>query len=223
MKINTRILTSVLTIGTAATLLVGATFAYFSSSSSSTGNTFNAGTLTLNLSNGSGWSDGVTNTWSSPANWAPGDTVIKSIYLKNTGTIPAMAVYAHWNNLQGNTGMANVIEVYWLSDSTDIGTNNIAPFVTRYDDPINGGNGDGKLSLAELVNGVGSSSTPPPNQARFYADALETYLTPVLPANGEFEIKLGYKFMETAGNEWQGQSVSFNLTLQAAQHPYNHP
>lgn len=220
MKINTRILTSVLTIGTAATLLVGATFAYFSSSSSSTGNTFNAGTLTLQLSNGSGWSDGVTNTWSSPANWAPGDEVRKSIYLKNTGTIPAMAIYAHWHNLVDPNGMSNFIQVTWLSDSTDIGTNIIAPFVARYDGIQ--GNNDGKLSLAELVNGVGSASTPPPNQARFYADALETYVTPVLPANGEFEIKLGYKFMDTAGDDLQGKSASFDLTLQAAQHPFGH-
>lgn len=222
MKINTRILTSALTIVTAGSLMVGAAFAYFSSNATSSHNNFTAGTLNINLSNGSGWSDGVTDTWSSPANWAPGDEVIKSIYLKNTGTIPAMAVYAHWNNLQGNTGMANVIQVTWLSDSTDINTNNIGAFVTYYDNPLHGGNGDGKLELAELVNGVGSASTPPPNQARFYEDSNESYTNPVLPAGGTFEIRLGYKFMETAGNEWQGQSVSFDLTLQAAQHPYNH-
>lgn len=218
-----KILLSLLTIALVSVVAVGATRAYFSDTETSTGNTFTAGTLDLKLSDANeDWSNGVTSTWVSPSNWAPGQEVKTSIFLKNTGTIPAEAVYANWKNLVDPNGMANYIEVTWLSDSTGIATNNIGPFRTRYDAIANGGNNDGKLSLTELVHGVGSVNTPAPNQARFYADADESYVTPVLPANGSgtFEIKLGYKFMESAGNDLQGKSASFDLALQAAQHHY---
>lgn len=215
-----KILISLLTIALVSVVAVGATRAYFTDTATSTGNTFTSGTLDLKLSDANeGWSDGVTSTWSSPANWAPGQEVKTSIYLRNTGTIPAMAVYANWNNLQGNTEMAKFIEVTWLSDSTGINTNSITPFVTVYDT-----NGDTKLSLYELVNGLAhynSAATPDPFQARFFADADEGYHNPVLLAGGEFEIKLGYKFMESAPNTLQGTWASFDLTLQAAQHAFN--
>lgn len=217
--INSRILLSAASIAAAGALVVGGTFAYFTDNATSSNNTFTSGNLDLQLSDeNEGWSQNVSDTWSSPASWAPGDEVKKSIYLKNTGTIPAEAVYANWNNLVDPNGMSNFIEVTWLSDSTDIGTNNIGPFVTAYD-----ANADGKLSLAELVNGLAhynSVNTPDPFQARFYQDATESYEHPVLPAGGTFEIKLGYKFMETAGNDLQGRTASFDLTLQAAQHHY---
>lgn len=215
-----KILASLAMIAIVSSTTVGATKAYFSDDGTSYNNTFSTGILDLQLADGDeGWSNNVNGTWSSPANWKPGDEVKTSIYLRNVGTVPAEAVYAYWHNLQGNTGVANFIEVTWLSDSTGIGTNSIGPFVTAYD-----ANGDTKLSLAELVNGLShynGPSTPDPFQARFYADFEETYIHPVLPYNGGvFEILLGYKFMESAGNDLQGQSVSFDLTLQAAQHHY---
>jgi hypothetical protein len=115
-------------------------------------------------------------------------------------------------------GLSNVINVTWLSDSTWIGENSIGPFITAYD-----ANHDGSLTLAELVNGLShynSAATPDPNQARFYADSDESYTHPVLTANAGnvFEIKMKYKFMETAGNEYQGKSATFDLTLSAWQH-----
>lgn len=200
---------------------IGATRAYFSDTQKSVGNTFSAGTLTLNLRDANeGWSNNVSSTWSSPTNWAPGQEVKASIFLKNAGSIPAGAVYANWNNLGGDADMANYIEVTWLSDTTGIGANSIASFVSFYDSSK-----DGKLSLAELVNGLtyaNSPKTPDPFQARFFNDADESYQTPVLPANGEFEIMMGYKFMESAPDTLQGKSASFDLTLQAAQHHYNY-
>lgn len=217
-----KILLSVGIIAIVAVGAIGATRAYFSDTQKSVGNTFSAGTLTLNLRDANeGWSNDVSSTWSSPANWAPGQEVKASIFLRNAGSIPAGAVYANWNNIGGDANMANYIEVTWLSDSTGITTNSIAPFLAAYDGMQ--GNNDGHLSLAELVHGIGSVKTPSGFQARFYADADETYVTPVLPANGEFEISMGYKFMESAPDTLQGATASFDLTLQAAQHHYNYP
>lgn len=215
-----KIAMSLLTITAIVSLVAGATNAYFSDNATSYNNTFTAGTLNLQLSDANeGWSEAVSGTWNSPSNWAPGQEVDSTIHLRNAGSVPAEAVYAWWNNLRDPQGMSNVIEVTWLSDSTGINTNSIAPFVTAYDS-----NHDTKLSLAELVYGLShynSTNTPDPFQARFYADSNESYNTPVLAANGgTFDIKLKYKFMETAGNEYQGATCQFDLTFQAAQHHY---
>jgi predicted ribosomally synthesized peptide with SipW-like signal peptide len=215
------IFASIFVIGMLALAMGYGTYSYFTSTKSSTGNIFTTGTLNLQLSNDNvNWYDGVTATWASPSGWAPNGNVTSSIYLRNTGSVAAEAVYACWNNLVDTSGLSNVIEVTWLSDTTDIGTNSIGPFVTAYD-----ANADGKLSLAELVYGLSfwnGPKTPDPNQARFYADFDESYTTPVLQANAGnvFEIKMTYHFMETAGNEYQGKSASFDLTFDAWQHHY---
>jgi len=218
---NKKILASIFVIGMLALAMGYGTYSYFSSTKTSTGNIFTAGTLTLQLAdNDEGWGDGVTATWASPSSWAPGDNVTGSIYLRNTGSVAAEAVYAYWNNLVDPDGLSNVIQVTWLSDSTWIDHNSIGPFVTAYDS-----NHDGKLSLAELVYGLSyynGPNTPDPFQARFYADEDESYTHPVLTANAGnvFEIKMTYHFMETAGNEYQGKSASFDLTFAAWQHHY---
>lgn len=214
-----KIAMSFMTIAAVLVLIAGATRSAFSDNATSYNNTFSSGTLDLKLSDADeGWSDAVSGTWNSPASWAPGDEVDATLHLYNSGTVSAEAVYANWNNLRDPDGLSNVIEVTWLSDSTDPTTNNIQPFIDRYDGVQ--GNHDGVLSLAELVAGVGSARTPAPNQARFYADFDESYTHPVLPAGGTFDIKMKYKFMESAGNEYQGKTCQFDLTLQAAQHHY---
>jgi predicted ribosomally synthesized peptide with SipW-like signal peptide len=196
------------------------TYAYFSSTKTSTGNVFTTGTLNLQLAdNDEGWSNGVTATWASPSGWAPGDNVTSSIYLRNTGSVAAEAVYAYWNNLVDNDGLSNVIEITWWSDSTWPSYNCVPDFLV-YD-----ANNDTKLSLAELVNGLSkynSAKTPDPNQARFYADFDESYTNPVLQANAGnvFEIKMTYHFMETAGDGYQGKWATFDLTFAAWQHHY---
>jgi len=213
------IFASIFVIGMLALAMGYGTYSYFTSTKSSTGNIFTSGTLNLQLSNDNvNWYDGVTTTWASPSGWAPGDEVTSSIYLRNTGSVAAEAVYAYWNNLVDPGGLSNVINVTWLSDTTWIDHNSIEPFVTAYD-----ANHDGSLTLAELVYGLShfnSAATPDPNQARFYADSDESYTHPVLTANAGnvFEIKMKYKFMETAGNEYQGKSATFDLTLSAWQH-----
>jgi len=49
MKINRRIVGSIVTIGATGALLIGATFAFFTDNETSTGNTFTAGTLDLKV------------------------------------------------------------------------------------------------------------------------------------------------------------------------------
>lgn len=209
---------SLFTIAMVATLAVGATGAYFSDTATSYNNTMSTGTLDLKVAdNDESWADGVSATWSSPANWKPGQEFKSTIRLANAGTVPADVIYAYWNNLKGNTELANKIEVTWIEDSTTPGVGDISAFRTAYN-----ANGDQHLSLAELINGrsvYASPTTPAPFQAKFYADPVfGSFTNPVLPfQGGEFDITLGYKLMEDTDNSYQGKSVSFDVAFQATQ------
>ena len=74
--------------------LMGAAFAYFSDTETSSGNTFTAGTLDLVLSDDDETDlDGVTATWMSPVGWAPGDTETATLTMKNVGSTGSYFVY----------------------------------------------------------------------------------------------------------------------------------
>ena len=219
---NKKILTSIFIIGILALAMGWGTYSYFSDKETIS-STFRAGTLNLVLSvDGVNWYDGNTVPWSSPSNWAPGDKVTVRIYLVNTGSVDAEAFYAWWHNLVDSAGMSNYIEIINWTDCTWPSYNCVHDFLV-YD-----ANNDGKLSLAELVNGLSvynGEKTPDPYQARFYADYDESYTHPVLYANGGnvFWVEFTYHFMETAGNEYQGAWCTFDLTLDAWQHHYVPP
>lgn len=82
-----RIVASLLTIGATAALLVGGTFAYFSSQATSTDNVFGAGTLVLQLDDsGEGPASTITASFGG-SDIAPGATVSGYISMHNAGTI----------------------------------------------------------------------------------------------------------------------------------------
>jgi predicted ribosomally synthesized peptide with SipW-like signal peptide len=88
-KIPILILAMVLVLG-----MIGGTFAYFTDSEESTGNTFMAGTMEMLISDGDPdtWGNGCSGTWVLPqivpgANADGIDTVTNTVYLKRTGTI----------------------------------------------------------------------------------------------------------------------------------------
>jgi predicted ribosomally synthesized peptide with SipW-like signal peptide len=66
------------------------TFAYFSDTETSTGNTFTAGTLDLKIKDGGEWwSDGIATAEWALSNMKPGDTAYGSVDLKNFGSVYA--------------------------------------------------------------------------------------------------------------------------------------
>ena len=221
----------------AALLFVGlGTFAYFSDSASSTGNTFTTGNIVLTLKDADeGFADPVTATWSSPVNWAPGQEVDATIRLRDDGSIAAHQVFANWTNLVDPGGLASKIQVTWIEDSTWVGANYVGAFVSKYDGD-DGSVPDGKLSLAELVRGDSSGhNSAPGNDIRFYctyngADpAVDTthncldpngayaWWTPG-PSNPDyFWIRMKFKLMDDTGNTYQGKTASVDLNLTASQ------
>ena len=84
-----RIILSLVVIGLVGAVGVGVTRAYFTSSATSTNNTFAAGTLNLVLNTGDNDSS-QTHTLFTATNIAPGDSIIPSpstLYFRNTGTV----------------------------------------------------------------------------------------------------------------------------------------
>lgn len=89
--INSRILLSLASIAAAGALVIGATFAFFSDSGTSSGNVFATGTLDLKLSDATPETDqdNVTASFGS-GTLVPGScTGDQTLTLKNTGTIAA--------------------------------------------------------------------------------------------------------------------------------------
>ncbi len=81
---------SLLLIGLAAALIGAGSFAYFSDTETSTGNTFTAGSLDLEVYDGTNWVNGsnVDLGWSAVANnMKPGDTEYIEIPVRNIGTV----------------------------------------------------------------------------------------------------------------------------------------
>lgn len=102
---NNKIIGSVLVLGVALMMGVAGGMAYFSDTETSSNNTFQTGTLDMKLADGdgSGWTNGETNTWESPSNWAPGESFYDHIRVKNAGNVDAMLLLvdlkpsSNWN------------------------------------------------------------------------------------------------------------------------------
>jgi predicted ribosomally synthesized peptide with SipW-like signal peptide len=196
--------------------LVGGAFAYFSDTETSINNTFTTGTLDLVLSNDYvNWANGVSGTWNSPAGWAPGENYTATIYLGNTGSVDAMAVYTDWDwsSVAGYTDLANWIQVTGIWDSTDGYSFNAIPPPPGVDiTPF-----DGKISLYELASWSERNSTTWPGDI-WTAGYPAAGTDPAIAANGgTLGIRFQFKLMEAAGNDLQGKSLAINVVFTATQ------
>jgi len=188
--------------------LVGGAFAYFTANASAAPNTFNSGTLVLDLSNASQPGPSVTDTWTSPANWAPGQSVTASLTASNTGSIPVDQMYFGFENLTnagpnetGSDNLMNEIIVTSLTETFDgVTTSNEASSLFG-----------GTLTLAQLCDfdtGTYGYYTYNPSN------------TAVLLAPGDkkdYSLNLVLTFDPTAGNDYQGASCGFDMMCRADQ------
>jgi predicted ribosomally synthesized peptide with SipW-like signal peptide len=214
-----RVLTGILLIVSAAMLAGAGTYAYFSSTKTSTGNTFTAGTLDLKLSDYSSqgpWSDGVSGIWTL-SNMMPGDeTPTASVYFKNFGSVASstMEITCSYtvteetpraqsdtdpNTDQHPDEMAKymiITTMIYRNDHVNINCS------TGYDSyskqtkdewKVNDANGDGKISLYELK--LDPLVLPSPDTQRDKVTQLD----------------MSIKFDENAGNDFQGDT--FDLTM----------
>jgi len=192
-------------------VVVAGTWAFFSDTETSSGNTFTAGTLELKIKdqNEAPYGDGVSGTWSA-SNMAPGDSWAfhtAFVRLDAQGSIGP-------DHLEITCDYSVIEEVPQTEADTDPNTNlnpdsmakvmeitrclysdgNWAIDCLANSDPrwrIEDQDGDGRITFYDLKN-----------------DPLDD-LTPPNGATTEFQ--LGVKFHEDAGNDFQGDT--FNLTM----------
>jgi spore coat-associated protein N len=97
------------------------TWAYFSDTEASTGNSLIAGTLDLGLSNTDNMSNaGITSTWSS-TDWAPGSSSNGTLYISNDGTIDVTSLTVSFDYTAVDTSArpATISGSPWTTVPTD--------------------------------------------------------------------------------------------------------
>lgn len=191
------------------------TLAYFSDTETSQENTFTSGTFDIALSNSNvfGSDDSVTATWVSPSNWAPGEKVNATLHFKNDGTIPASHIYFKFFNLthDGKGDGSNLMDAILVTNIQE-----------RFNDVTTGN------QVANIAAAVGDHHTPL-TLAEFagFANNWFGYYTvddksgdgKVLGGNGaaDYDLILEFTFNPDAGNEYQGDTCSFGMEVNATQ------
>jgi spore coat-associated protein N len=100
--------------------MMGAAFASFQDTGTSTGNTFTAGTLDLKLSDNNEYipKDGVTASWTM-SNMAPGlSSVLNGVSLINTGSLGSQVKISFSNTIQDTPDLAS--DTNWSSVPADM-------------------------------------------------------------------------------------------------------
>ena len=214
---TTRIVTSLVTIGVASALLIGATFAFFSDTSTSNNNKFTSGVLNLEVKdNDQGFQNNVTASTVSPTNWAPGESFESYICFKNVGTIDIEEIIFKMTASGGTP-----LRPFVIAEKVELGTatatecesfdggsiDDFTPlFVTRFGSEIAGD--DSKVTLEELLLDLDGTD-------RIEDDLLNgvAKLTP----GDIMKFRTTWRFDPAATNAAQGKTVTVHQTFTANQ------
>jgi len=194
-----------------------------------------------------GWNNDVpvVASWQSPPCWMPGQQFDAIVRLKNTGCSDILYLgadlknYSHTNGGDGSN-LAQVIEVVkfnkWIPGSGWGWYDNLAPPNTS--DPgylskvVHTGT---TLSLEELIDSYTGTEPQGTDQGSWFWDGKGwvAHLTDFVHGNGwdgatvagqacipagtTYQLELGFKFMESAGNEYQGDTCQFDIEFYGTQ------
>jgi len=211
---NTRILTSMLTIVAVVAAVGATTYALFSDSQTSSGNTFTAGSLDLALTDASeNGTDDETATWIF-GNIAPGGSGGATLTVNNNGTLP------------GNLDVSSV-------DVGNFENTCLGPETAAGDVSCTGADGDGELGANLLVhvfwdtnnNGVfdgsddniyGTSGTP------LSLNGFEAVLYDedfAIVAGDTTRIRINWSLPSGTGNDVMSDSSPLSFTVELDQSP----
>jgi len=228
-KGNVTVLASVLMMIVVAMAVGAGTMAYFDDTETSSGNTFTAGTLDLQIKDADeDWGDGVSSTWTTPTDWAPGDYFEAWIEMRNIGSIGVTHIRVRGTNLlEGTAGFADHIFLTTViySEYYDYGSHqagntrneyNITNAIVAYYGMDS--NSDGKITLREFITWCESYSM-------LFAEGPWESGVPYLSPNGAKPqiLRLGFLFDPAADNTYQGAQASFDLIIWAGQSYEQHP
>jgi predicted ribosomally synthesized peptide with SipW-like signal peptide len=221
---NTRILTSVLTITAVVTAVSGMTYAFFSDTGTSSNNTFGSGTFDLHIKDDNeGFTNNVTASFVTPPNWAPGDKYVSFWCVKNNGSIPIKQILLDINSsnasdpgidLDKNVYVSN-IELGAVSESAcntagTVGseglTNFNVDFNSRFASHLAGDNT--KATLEELLADIDGL-----DQAE--DDLIDGPAT--LNADGIMKFRVEWTFDPTATSDVAGESTNWDVVFKGTQ------
>jgi len=170
----------------------GGTWAYFSDTETSSGNTLLAGTLDLGLAitEGQNPTGSITDTFDT-TNWAPGETKNGTIYVNNEGSI-AMAELLIAFSYTVNDGTPTTVDGYNGTDDTD-----------KLD----------KMIKATAVTFDGATVTALQGKTLEQLNALGTVDLGALAADTEKALAITWTFDAAATNGCQGDSVDLTITF----------
>ena len=200
-NMNTKIALSGLSIFAALALVGGATFAFFSDSGTSSGNTFATGSMDLKLANGVGsYSDSVSATWGDTGLTPGSTTTIGTLNLKNAaGSIPA-----------------NHVDIAFVNTNSDL--LNPLDTVMRVTTLTYDGN-DLLAGLGTVPNVYGLVDTDASGFLELDELATQGLDNHTLALLALIDVDVPHPFImqltmdPNAGNEYQGDNVSTALTV----------
>jgi len=216
-----KILASIMVIGILALAMGYGTYSYFSSTKTSTGNTFTAGILSMGE---------VTRTFSCPSGWAPGDSFTATWDLTNNGNIDIKYLAVDIHNYGGTADLASVIEVTEFKEYIP-GYNWIDNLGTAQHYQTLVGDGVSPLTLKELMQSyiVGvepNASSTVVDEFGTHVNHLNDWVTgsgyditpgPAIIVGGTYRLLLTFKLMESAGDAYQGATVHMDITFMGMQ------
>ena len=207
--LNKKMLLSILMIGMVATVAGAGTWASFSDTGTSSGNTMTAGTLDMVLANNNDdFSDDVIATWASPAGFKPGDNISSVLKFSNNGTVDSHHIwfYLEGVNHASNGDSSNLMNAIIITDLHErfngVTTGNQATTLATQV-----GDHDNILTLAEFCS-----------SAYYTFDDQSTDDDVIAAGNQEdYDLFINFQFSPAAGNEYQGDSCTFNMKTVATQ------
>ena len=224
MEINKKILASIFVIGLLAFAMGYGTYSYFSSTKTSTDNTFTAGILSMST---------VTRSFSCPSGWAPGDSFTATWSLTNDGTIDIKYLAVDVYNYRYTVAdLADVIDITefkeWIPGYGWI--DNLAD-PQHYQQLV--GDGVEPLTLKELMQsyivgleplGSGGVWDEFGNRVNHVTDWITGHGydivpagTPAIAVGGTYILKLTFKFLESAGNAYQNATAKIDISFMGIQ------
>ena len=219
--LNSRILLSLASVTVAGALLVGATFAFFTDTGSSTDNVFASGTFDLHIADeNEPFQDSVEASTVSPADWAPGESFQSFLCFKNNGSIDIQEIIFSTTAIGGDADFRDniIAEKVELGAATEEECEDVAQitspalddytvdvFIPRFDLDVV----DGKVSLSEILNHNDGTDR--------IRDDLLNRPAAFLPPDGIVKFVTTWTFDESAPGSAAGQSVNVTETFTANQ------
>ena len=201
-------------IGIVAAVAIGGTIAYFSDTETSVGNTIIAGTIDIAVDDQNAWTETFTID-----DLKPGETENKDFRVNNVGSNP-VNLSKKLFNIEGDQGTASEPECVkeagnW--NDTDKTCDNPANVYYNIQDHIyydlsvkvheNGGN---LIWWQEIETGNRILTNVYPND--------NTYIDlGMIPVGGYMIVHQSYHFDENAGNEYQGDTLTFDMEFKGEQ------